>query len=807
MRASVWSEMLVLGNLGFQALLFLLLALLFLWLQGKWRSSSERKEEIKRLVETVSRESDLAEFHSVYEYSALPKPHLCAVCLCPTTNRCSGCKSVRYCSGKCQIIHWRQGHKDECERLTSKMHLKQGSDPCGRATLEKISEVHAVGIQSSADISYGEEHASSGIGELETPCEDISPAFLGTQTSAKERHKAKIPHPKSTELVSSGSGVSHVITLNKAGFKYADEKLDLNSRLSSEMMAKSDDGKPAKISRKKSMRRAASSEMFVTDASKVMSFPSSSTSGLDSFNNEEENDSQMFGCKEVRSFSFSGSSHHQQDAHNELEKSPLTKVQHFRASKESYIDKIIFPYELFVKLYSCNEELYPFGLRNSGNSCYANAVLQCLAFTRPLTSYFAKEGESPLSPSGILSKIEKFGSHLGHGNEEDAHEFLRYAVDTMQSVCLKEAGALGPLAEETNLVGLTFGGYLRSKIMCMRCRSKSETFERMMDLTVEIDGNIRTLDEALAQFTADEILDGENKYNCSRCKSYVKGKKKLTVSEAPNILTIVLKRFQSGNLEKLNKSVRFPELLDLGPYMYGKSDKSPQYSLYAVVVHKDTMNSTSSGHYVCYVKSLCGGWFGINDSTVIAVELERVLLEGAYILLYARHYPRGPALLSNTAASKGTRLKKKNSETVCGSNTSKLKYSYQALSSEPSKAHKKHGKHHSTMIVDDSSVNGSHDLDDWRFYSMQRVRRVDSSSESSSIFSSSDASSCSTSTKGSVRSDDLSDFLFGGLEPGWYDNCGRTSNSVAPTSCRNSNVDAQRRKDAWRQLHSETDWR
>lgn len=35
----------------------------------------------------------------------------------------------------------------------------------------------------------------------------------------------------------------------------------------------------------------------------------------------------------------------------------------------------------------------------------------------------------------------------------------------MQSVCIKEAGAKGPLAEETTLIGLTFGGYLRSKVV------------------------------------------------------------------------------------------------------------------------------------------------------------------------------------------------------------------------------------------------------------------------------------------------------------------------------------------------------
>jgi ubiquitin carboxyl-terminal hydrolase 36/42 len=201
-----------------------------------------------------------------------------------------------------------------------------------------------------------------------------------------------------------------------------------------------------------------------------------------------------------------------------------------------------FSYELFVKLYCDRVELQPFGLVNLGNSCYANAVLQCLAFTRPLISYLirglhsktcrkkswcfvcefehlilkARGGESPLSPIKILSKLQKIGKHLGPGKEEDAHEFLRCAVDTMQSVFLKEAPAAGPFAEETTLVGLTFGGYLHSKIKCMACLHKSERPELMMDLTVEIDGDIGSLEEALAQFTAYEVLDGENRYFCGR---------------------------------------------------------------------------------------------------------------------------------------------------------------------------------------------------------------------------------------------------------------------------------------------------
>jgi ubiquitin carboxyl-terminal hydrolase 36/42 len=54
------------------------------------------------------------------------------------------------------------------------------------------------------------------------------------------------------------------------------------------------------------------------------------------------------------------------------------------------------------------------------------------------------------------------------------------------------------------------------QIKCMKCGGKSERQERMMDLTVEIEGEIASLEDALKQFTSTETLDGENKYHCVR---------------------------------------------------------------------------------------------------------------------------------------------------------------------------------------------------------------------------------------------------------------------------------------------------
>jgi len=72
---------------------------------------------------------------------------------------------------------------------------------------------------------------------------------------------------------------------------------------------------------------------------------------------------------------------------------------------------------------------------------------------------------------------------------------------------------------------------------------------------------------------------------------------------------------QSGKFGKLNKPIRFPEFLNLTPYMRGGSDKAV-YRLYGVVVHLDIMNAAFSGHYVSYVRNAQNKWYKTDDSMV-----------------------------------------------------------------------------------------------------------------------------------------------------------------------------------------------
>ncbi|KAB1219897.1 Ubiquitin carboxyl-terminal hydrolase 18 [Morella rubra] len=231
----------------------------------------------------------------------------------------------------------------------------------------------------------------------------------------------------------------------------------------------------------------------------------------------------------------------------------------------------------------------------------------------------ASQSLQAFSPINILSRLPNIGGNLGYGRQEDAHEFMRFAIDTMQSICLDDFGgekAVEPSSQETTLIQHIFGGHLQSQVICTKCNNVSNQYENMMDLTVEIHGDASSLEECLDQFTVKEWLHGENMYKCDGCNDYVKAWKRLTVKRAPNILTIALKRFQSGRFGKLNKRVMFPETLDLSPYMSEAGDGTDLYKLYAVVVHVDMLNASFFGHYICYTKDFRGNWYRIDDCKV-----------------------------------------------------------------------------------------------------------------------------------------------------------------------------------------------
>ncbi|XP_045195108.1 ubiquitin carboxyl-terminal hydrolase 16-like [Mercenaria mercenaria] len=131
-----------------------------------------------------------------------------------------------------------------------------------------------------------------------------------------------------------------------------------------------------------------------------------------------------------------------------------------------------------------------------------------------------------------------------------------------------------------------------------------------------------SVESCLNQFTAAELLTGNNKFGCKNCTKlkyknnpnkekketvYSNANKQYLVFQPPAVLTLHLKRFEQVGFSsrKVNRHVDFPFVLDIAPYCSSltqgikRGQKKILYSLYGVVEHSGRL---TSGHYTAYVK-------------------------------------------------------------------------------------------------------------------------------------------------------------------------------------------------------------
>ncbi|KAF3643372.1 hypothetical protein FXO38_20641 [Capsicum annuum] len=75
-----------------------------------------------------------------------------------------------------------------------------------------------------------------------------------------------------------------------------------------------------------------------------------------------------------------------------------------------------------------------------------------------------------------------------------------------------------------------------------------------------------------------------------------------------------------------------------------EGDDNDYFKLYAVIVHVNMLKASDFGHYICYIKDFSGSWYRSNDSKVDKVDIDEVLSQEAYMLLYRRIVARPTSL-------------------------------------------------------------------------------------------------------------------------------------------------------------------
>ncbi|KAL2725146.1 ubiquitin carboxyl-terminal hydrolase Usp2-like isoform X1 [Vespula squamosa] len=330
------------------------------------------------------------------------------------------------------------------------------------------------------------------------------------------------------------------------------------------------------------------------------------------------------------------------------------------------------------------------GLRNIGNTCFMNSVIQCLSNTRPLLEYVMNEhylvdintttssmkgalikafsqviqelwqvdGDHVVNTSALKSQIQRFTPRFMGYSQQDAQEFLRYLLEGLHEDVNRVTIKPQPIhtdipdmytdsekaaeswkrylrSEDSMIVDL-FVGQLRSSLRCTFCDHVSVTLDPFWDLSLPIPARSGTvkLSQCLEHFTREEVLDGDEKPTCSKCQMRRKCTKSFGIQKFPKILVIHLKRFSPMERfrGKLNVMVDFPLMdLDLSAFAAPRVPGCT-YNLYGVANHSGT---TYSGHYTAYCKHpYSGEWHEYNDSHVSGIPAKSVVSSEAYVLFY-----------------------------------------------------------------------------------------------------------------------------------------------------------------------------
>jgi len=319
------------------------------------------------------------------------------------------------------------------------------------------------------------------------------------------------------------------------------------------------------------------------------------------------------------------------------------------------------------------------GLKNLGNTCYINVVIQCLSYTVDMSNYFlsntylkdktknSKEDRTMLdsyvnllkglwyldktiAPASFVKKfktVNKFSS-----DQQDSHEALITLIDNIHNSISRHVkmkivdedndGNLSKVSwkvffekEYSEIIKL-FYGQLYSYIKCP-CNYTSQNYEPFCCISCELPKLNREImvDDCLESFFLDESLNAD--YTCSNCKKQTSPIKKLSIKKLPNHLIIHFKRFimmENGKYIKNNQHISFPIYLNMSKFV-DKSipKKDTVYHLYAVINHIGVM---SSGHYYSYCKVPNNKWYCFNDENVDAIEKSKLDNKNAYILFYKK---------------------------------------------------------------------------------------------------------------------------------------------------------------------------
>ena len=322
------------------------------------------------------------------------------------------------------------------------------------------------------------------------------------------------------------------------------------------------------------------------------------------------------------------------------------------------------------------------GLKNLGNTCFMNCVLQCLSHTLPLRQFYVSDEylnnrKGDISHAFMNVMVELWDTttydsvdpfelkrqvgivtpkFIGY-KQHDAHEFMRFLLNELHEEINRASveGRKSPADNETlkdacaryltwedSRISELFSGMLQSDVYCSVCSNQSTVYIPFKDIALPILERKRKynylpkfssdpaieLSECLNMLITEETLDEEERPFCNKCMALTISTKQLSIVKLPRFLVIQLKRFSYyPEPRKILTHVKFDDIWRLA---LKSICNARTYFLYGIICHSGGIHG---GHYIAYCKYR-NSWRCFDDSMTHIVSWERVMEQEAYILFY-----------------------------------------------------------------------------------------------------------------------------------------------------------------------------
>ena len=289
----------------------------------------------------------------------------------------------------------------------------------------------------------------------------------------------------------------------------------------------------------------------------------------------------------------------------------------------------------------------PIGLKNLGNSCYMNSVLQVLAHTDDFKEYFLKNNfvekqkQKPLScalknfleeyfenkdknyfaPKKLYDAIQQqyktqlnFEMKFANGYQHDPEEFLSMFLDSLKV--------------ENKKWNNIFKGKETILDTCKNCKAESQKENDFKFLRFGIkDDDLEKIEShemeedccnccdcccVYYKTALEKLLDNykkeeEIKINCERCNNNINKRRTTKISFLPKYLILQLEIYDYHSV-----FIKIPKELNLKKYCTEQNNVNFDYTLYGIVRHH---GNKFSGHYTAAIKEE-NDWYICDDKTV-----------------------------------------------------------------------------------------------------------------------------------------------------------------------------------------------